>query len=432
MRYILMLVATLLTFGGIAFAHDVTDPVCRMTVDSDTTPFQHKVAGKTYYFCTDDCQKKFAATPEKYIKLADSLASDGGKRYKVTIQPTGTPVAGKPTELTIAVRYADTGAIVPEFEITHEKLLHLVMTTADLAWFEHQHPVRGEDGLFRIRWTFPRAGTYRLYTDFTPSDGDNQVKQSVLEVKGAAAKEVPLKPDARWTRRVGDYEISLDIQPGPPLRTEKAAVLTYTIRDRNGNLVSDMQPFIGSMGHLMAIHQEGDLLHTHVLHGNPERGTIREGDIAITPEMTTATGPRFSFKLTLPESGIYRLWAQFMRDNKVITVPFTVDVADLWAETAPATKKAAAVSAVQKATVRIDEGTYFPNNLRVQAGKPVEITFVAGKSVGCGDVVALPDLKIKKALDKSGKAVVRFTPKKSGTLRITCGMGHYSGTIVVR
>jgi Cu+-exporting ATPase len=82
--------------------------------------------------------------------------------------------------------------------------------------------------------------------------------------------------------------------------------------------------------------------------------------------------------------------------------------------------------------VQIANGVYSPNALSLVAGKPVELTFVGGKGVGCGDVIVLPDLNIKKTLDRSGKAVVRFTPTKAGTLKLTCGMGHYSGKIVVR
>ena len=56
----------------------------------------------------------------------------------------------------------DTKELVKEFELVHERLIHLIMTTEDMSWFEHQHPVRGEDGIFRLTWTFPRPGKYRL------------------------------------------------------------------------------------------------------------------------------------------------------------------------------------------------------------------------------------------------------------------------------
>ena len=48
--------------------------------------------------------------------------------------------------------------------------------------------------------------------------------------------------------------------------------------------------------------------------------------VPITPNMVTENGPRFTFKLTPPKPGRYKLWAQFQRRNQWLTVPFTVDV----------------------------------------------------------------------------------------------------------
>jgi hypothetical protein len=115
-----------------------------------------------------------------------------------------------------AIRYADTGKLVQEYEVVHERLLHLLMTTTDLAWFEHQHPVRGEDGIFRLSWTFKRPGKYRLYADFTPADGDNQVKPLMLTVGGGAPKTVALRPDRTRVKQVGDLRFELKLMGEPP------------------------------------------------------------------------------------------------------------------------------------------------------------------------------------------------------------------------
>ena len=42
------------------------DPVCGMTVDP-TTARSHHHAGRTYYFCSQGCETKFAADPAKYL-----------------------------------------------------------------------------------------------------------------------------------------------------------------------------------------------------------------------------------------------------------------------------------------------------------------------------------------------------------------------------
>lgn len=46
---------------------DLIDPVCRMQVRHDTAPARLPFGGKTYYFCSFDCAKKFVNNPEIYV-----------------------------------------------------------------------------------------------------------------------------------------------------------------------------------------------------------------------------------------------------------------------------------------------------------------------------------------------------------------------------
>ena len=440
MRCILAMLALVLAaaLGTPASAHDVKDPVCRMIVDSDTTRFTHKLGGKTFSFCSKACQTRFARAPEQYETLAAQLASAPGRDYMVEFQTTPrSPVAGQPVTLTFAIRYADSQELVRDFEVIHEKWLHLLMVTEDLAWFEHQHPVRGEDGRFRLTWRFPRPGRYRLYADFTPADGDNQVKPIALRVGGGAAPRTPLRPETRRVKRIGEYRVELTVRP-EPLRMEQAALLTYTLRDRRGRPIREMQPFIGAPRHLIAISQDGEqVVHTHSLHGTSAFSMAKEasmgesGHLVVTPEMATEKGPAFSFKLTVPTSGVYKTWAQFMHRNRVITVPFTFQVAEIW-ETAStgSTSGTATERGVQRATVVIDGG-YQPGTIDVRAGRPVQLTFLLKEQAGCGSVVQIPSMKLKRALKPGQRTVITFTPKKAGTIAFTCGMNMYRGQIRV-
>jgi len=45
-----------------------TDPVCGMRVDPDKAAAQYDHDGKTYYFCSTHCAKKFSADPKAYLK----------------------------------------------------------------------------------------------------------------------------------------------------------------------------------------------------------------------------------------------------------------------------------------------------------------------------------------------------------------------------
>lgn len=43
-----------------------TDPVCHMTVNTETAQHKSEYQGNTYYFCSPGCKKSFEKEPEKY------------------------------------------------------------------------------------------------------------------------------------------------------------------------------------------------------------------------------------------------------------------------------------------------------------------------------------------------------------------------------
>ncbi len=56
--------------GGTVLA--VKDPVCGMDVDPHTTQHRADHAGRTYYFCSAGCRKKFVAEPARYLDPKES------------------------------------------------------------------------------------------------------------------------------------------------------------------------------------------------------------------------------------------------------------------------------------------------------------------------------------------------------------------------
>ena len=330
--------ALLLLTSGPALAHDVKDPLCRMMTDTDTTPYRETVNGKTYYFCSDGCKAKFDKSPAAYVTLNAGLAAGQVHTYRLDLEAPPHPITNQPVMLSFVIREAPMGRVVQDFEVVHTKPLHFLMVGADLAYFEHQHPRLGPDGRFRLDWTFPHAGRYFLFADFTPADGDNQILRATLDIGPVhpVSAAPRLVPDTEQTKTVGDTRVRLDGRPGA-LRAGKQSLLTYTLSDLSGRGRTDMQPILGVMGHLIALRSDMQtLVHTHALHG-VQSGSygaamlrmMQAGQpeaVPITPDMVTQSGPRFTFKLTLPKPGRYKLWAQFQRQNKWLTVPFTVDV----------------------------------------------------------------------------------------------------------
>lgn len=52
----------------------VQDPVCRMGIDKNETKYSLEYKGKKYYFCSENCQKKFDADGDQYaaVQRADA------------------------------------------------------------------------------------------------------------------------------------------------------------------------------------------------------------------------------------------------------------------------------------------------------------------------------------------------------------------------
>jgi hypothetical protein len=65
---------------------------------------------------------------------------------------------------------------IKEFELVHDKLMHVIIVGEDLSYFAHIHPTivsDTNDSTFTVSHTFPESGKYKLWVDFKPK-GENQ------------------------------------------------------------------------------------------------------------------------------------------------------------------------------------------------------------------------------------------------------------------
>jgi hypothetical protein len=61
--------------GGTGYA---TDPVCGMQVQVAHAPATARHDGTAYYFCSDYCRQRFAASPARYLGAETTGAHDAG------------------------------------------------------------------------------------------------------------------------------------------------------------------------------------------------------------------------------------------------------------------------------------------------------------------------------------------------------------------
>lgn len=235
-----------------------------------------------------------------------ALALVGGERYRVEVAPAeNTIAAATPTTLVITIR-DPTGAAVEHLEVVHEKLLHLLVTSADLSWFAHEHPERRPDGSFVLTLTFPAPGRYTLFHDFTPPRVGMQVVPVELTVDGTPPAPVPLVVDADRAKTVDG--VTARLTPSSRLVAGTNLSLAVTLA-RDGAPVTDLEPFLGAMGHVIIVSAD----RRHFVHSHPT---------------ASSRGPTIRFQCRFPAAGTYKAWAQFQHAGRVVTVPFTLRVAE--------------------------------------------------------------------------------------------------------
>ncbi|MBJ8344057.1 hypothetical protein [Antrihabitans sp. YC2-6] len=223
-----------------------------------------------------------------------------------TLGPVAAPaVAGRPGTLNYTI-LDGTGSATTGFDTLHEKQLHLIVVRSDTMEYRHVHPTMAADGTWSIDWTWPTGGTYRVFTDFDPAGDAEQVTLSrTVEVAGSYDPQ-PLPAPTR-TAEIDGYTVRLtgDL-------TTAGEMLEFTV-ERDGRPVTDLEPYLGANGHLVAL-RVGDLAY---LHAHPEEA---EGD-AIT------------FHVQAPTAGQYRLYLDFKHEGVVRTAEFTVDAGNVQAAT---------------------------------------------------------------------------------------------------
>ncbi|MCP2163932.1 hypothetical protein [Goodfellowiella coeruleoviolacea] len=233
--------------------------------------------------------------------LPGGLASSRGG---YTLTPTSTTLStGTDQPFSFRVLGQD-GAPVTGFEVEHDKRMHLIVVRRDTAGFQHVHPDMAADGTWSVPLTLTEAGTYRVFADFTPTGGSATTLGTDIFVAG---QFTPRSYPSSRVAEVDGYQVRLtgDLVAGTasPLR------LSVT---RDGQPVTDLQPYLAAYGHLVAL-RLGDLAYLHV-HPDGAPGDGR-----------TPAGPDVDFVAEVPTAGGYRLFLDFQHAGAVHTAEFTVD-----------------------------------------------------------------------------------------------------------
>jgi hypothetical protein len=222
-----------------------------------------------------------------------------------TLEPTRSRFdAGRQVPLQFRITEA-TGAPVTRYVDNHEKQLHLIVVRRDMTGFQHVHPTMDAAGTWSVPVDFS-AGDYRVFADFIPEGGEDLTLGADVQVAGRYDPQ-PL-PAPSTTATVDGFTVKLS----GSLRANEPSMLTFSV-SRDGKPVTDLQPYLGAYGHLVALRAaDFAYLHVHPM-GEPGDGVTR-------------AGPDITFHTTIPSEGDYRLFLDFKHQNVVRTAEFTLSV----------------------------------------------------------------------------------------------------------
>ena len=251
------------------------------------------------------------------LAVGDALTSKGrtAKPKPFTLEVVSDPAmpqAGKVSDLSIVIRDRDTKLPVTDFDTVHEKQIHFMVVSADLQYFAHEHPVLGNDGKFTLQYTFPTGGEYHLFADVAPRGAGSQIIMQPIRVSGPVPPRAAfLKFSPSLADTQAGVKVSLAAAPAK-FPVGRALNISFTLKDTAaGAAVTDLEPYLGAMAHLMLIHQDGaTFVHSHPDETDPTNG--HKGSL--------------TFLARFPKPGFYRGWLQFQRGSKVETTTFTWEV----------------------------------------------------------------------------------------------------------
>lgn len=232
-----------------------------------------------------------------------AVKADIATTLMVQMRPA-EPRSGQSVALLLMVHDA-AGKVIRRFDTVHTKKAHLIIVREGLDQFAHVHPSVDDKGNFTIDFQFATGGKYYLFLDQQPVGGKQAVVRAEVRVAGDAPMAPALVPNVPGKVTANELVATISAEnaaKGTP------ATIRFQVADTAGKPVTDLEPYLGAMGHLVVISADGrEYAHAHPVAANAASGEV-------------------SFMAHFAKSGLYKGWGQFQRAGSVRTVPFVIDV----------------------------------------------------------------------------------------------------------
>ncbi len=239
------------------------------------------------------------------------------------------PKAGSEATILFTIKDGE-GRPVQDLQITHDRLVHVIIASADFTVFAHIHP---EDfgkitdeikkkAEYPVRFTFPKAGRYIVAADTAAMD--NIISEHFTVDVGGGPKMGTFSKDLSRRKKFGDLSVTLTTVP-EAITAGKEATLKYMIM-KDAKPVTDLEPYLAAPMHAAIIssdlenfiHQHGELPGSSM--GHEHMGHMMHMNV---PEKF---GPEIDVPVVFPASGLYQIFSQVQHRGKVFVLSFMIEV----------------------------------------------------------------------------------------------------------
>lgn len=231
--------------------------------------------------------------------------SEAVAKLVVTTVPA-QPRVEEATKLVLQLQKED-GTPVTRFQLLHEKQLHLIVIREGLDLFAHLHPEPDASGKIAVEHRFSKPGIYHLFVDHQPAGGSPSTAVSAVQIMGPSDPATPLIPSISPVTTDGGLKAQVALS-----EESEGTLIQYRITDADGKEMSDLEPYLGAMGHLVIVSADG----REYVHAHPAE------------EAKSAPDGKVAFVAHFSKPGLYKAWGQFQRMGEVFTVPFVIERTD--------------------------------------------------------------------------------------------------------
>ncbi|MBN8555457.1 MAG: hypothetical protein J0L93_08435 [Deltaproteobacteria bacterium] len=231
----------------------------------------------------------------------DSSHGEQKSTTKVDLVTDVDSLKAGPIILKVQLKQGQKSLGARDIEESHTQLVHAFLVDQTLTQFRHEHP-EWDGKAWVLKTNLENGGSYKLWIQAKVKNGNEVTLSKALKVSGTPARAQGFLP--KLQSEVDNVVVKL---AGDAVKAGEQSTLKFSVSRKDGSPLK-LESYLGAAAHVVAIHEKNDeMAHMHPL--NEE---------AVSPFETHAA---------FEKPGNYRIWAQFKENGKLLTIPFTLQVA---------------------------------------------------------------------------------------------------------